>query len=119
MLQAYSRSSKTSRRSWSHSSKREMKSLFEAGGDLLAVHIAAFADMWPKSRAGKRIVMSSIVGVSGFLGGSSYLTWWVLSWDIMEPLTYHIGLCVALTAGLYTTVMPKYSPTGIILHALP
>eukprot|EP00658_Telonema_sp_P-2_P071147 TRINITY_DN60459_c0_g1_i3.p1 TRINITY_DN60459_c0_g1~~TRINITY_DN60459_c0_g1_i3.p1 ORF type:complete len:175 (-),score=39.40 TRINITY_DN60459_c0_g1_i3:294-818(-) len=60
-----------------------------------------------KRRAASRIVWTSVLGVGCFLGTSVHLTWWVLSWDIMEPLTYHVGLTVALMGGVYAAVVPK------------
>merc|ERR1711865_746251 len=58
-------------------------------------------------RAGRRVVWSSALGVTGFMAASAHLTWWVVSWDIMEPVTYHIGLCVVLAGSVYAAVLPK------------
>ena len=31
----------------------------------------------------------------------AYLTWWELSWDVMEPIAYHLTLVYGAIAYLY------------------
>jgi len=59
------------------------------------------------ARSGKRVIWGSVFSVAGFMAGSAHLTWWVVSWDIMEPVTYHVGLTVALGGAIYAAVLPK------------
>lgn len=35
------------------------------------------------------------------LVGFAYLTWWELSWDVMEPVAYILSLSYSLLAYLY------------------
>ena len=35
------------------------------------------------------------------LFGFAYLTWWELSWDVMEPVAYFVSLTYSLIAYMY------------------
>lgn len=35
------------------------------------------------------------------LFGFAYLTWWELSWDVMEPIAYMVSLSYSLIAYMY------------------
>lgn len=37
----------------------------------------------------------------GHIGVFAYLTWWELSWDVMEPYSYHVGLFYSWIAWMY------------------
>ncbi len=38
------------------------------------------------------------------LVGMAYLTWWELSWDVMEPIAYHLTLTYGFVGYMYYLV---------------
>jgi hypothetical protein len=66
----------------------------------------------PEEGAFKTVALSSLVltlhtdvlpGVCVCLQlfGFAYLTWWELSWDVMEPVAYFVSLTYSLIAYMY------------------
>ena len=44
------------------------------------------------------------LAVFGQLAAMAYLTWWELSWDVMEPVAYHLTLLYGCFAYIYFLV---------------
>ena len=47
------------------------------------------------------------LGLNAQFGGMAYLVWDVLSWDVVEPLTYFMGLSAAIGVSLYHSMTRK------------
>jgi hypothetical protein len=61
--------------------------------------IQASAKRWPRFWT-----TTGCVVLFGQLVGFVYLTWWELSWDVMEPVAYILGLTYSFLAYVYFLV---------------
>lgn len=60
-----------------------------------------------------RVVWTGLALLSVQGGALAWLTWWVYSWDVMEPVTYFITYATSIGAFAYYVLTKQVSPRDI------
>lgn len=59
-----------------------------------------------------RVIWTGLALLSVQGGALAWLTWWVYSWDVMEPVTYFITYATSIGGFAYYVLTKQASPRG-------
>lgn len=65
-----------------------------------------------------RVIWTGLALLSVQGGALAWLTWWVYSWDVMEPVTYFITYATSIGGFAYYVLTKQASPREITVYLI-